>query len=284
MMTDNKSTPARKKKADETQIISEDQLEEVMSGEETTGTDVDNGDASDSSDEPEGEVEPESESDSIGEQEPAPPLDEVESIDEEGPPEEHAEESVEDVQIEVTPIDAEEPLMEAVPTGLPSETRTEYRGVSRWGAFWYSAGCSGIALVIAVVSTLGIIAGLNDGSLIFTTPAEMNSLSLEVDGIDKTVSSLAQDVSSLHTRVDNLEALSGRMNELESSIQEIDQQMVDVADQVSSMEHTVQELSQRVEDLVKDISVLQETNTRFQGFFEGLRELLGNLFEAEGTQ
>lgn len=168
--------------------------------------------------------------------------------------------------------------------GLQSEQQTGYRGVSRWGAFWLSAGCSGLALVIAVIIALGIVAGLNGGTLIFTTPAEMNSLTLEVDGIDTIVSSLGQDLSSLQTRVDNLEALSGRMNELENSVTEIEQEMGGVAEQVSGMEKAVQELDQKIDDLVKDIALLQETSNRFQGFFEGLRELLGNIFEMEGTQ
>jgi hypothetical protein len=182
--------------------------------------------------------------------------------------------------------DVREPATDgsSLSNGLQSEQQTGYRGVSRWGAFWLSAGCSGLALVIAVIITLGIVAGLNGGTLIFTTPAEMNSLTLEVDGIDTIVSSLGQDLGSLQTRVDNLEALSGRMNELENSVTEIEQEMGGVAEQVSGMEKAVQELDQKVDDLVKDIALLQETSNRFQGFFEGLRELLGNIFEMEGTQ
>ena len=158
----------------------------------------------------------------------------------------------------------------------PEKTsRPEY--VSRGQAFWMSAGCSSLALFLALVIGLAVLAGLNRGNLVFASPAQISKLALDVDRINKVVNGIEQDLNSVQNRVDNLEALSGRLNEIEQTLEDINKEMETVTAQVADMDQKVQDLSQQAEILATNVESLQADSARYQGFLNGLQELLGEV-------
>jgi uncharacterized protein YoxC len=144
-----------------------------------------------------------------------------------------------------------------------------------WGqALLMSFGCSSLALILALVIGFAVLAGLNSGNLLFATPAQVSKLALEVERIDKEVKGIEQDLDGLQSRVDNLEGLSGRMDEVEETAKVL-------VTQVTSITSQVEEMDQKVQDLTTDVETLQAESSRYQDFFNGLRELLGKVLTTE---
>lgn len=152
---------------------------------------------------------------------------------------------------------------------------------TRSQAFWMSAGCSFLTLILALVIGFAVLAGLNRGHLVFVSPEQVSELALEVERIDKVVNSLEQDLSSVQNRVDNLEALSGRLNEVEQTIEDLNKEMGRVSTQTAETDQKVQDLSQQTDILTTNVESLQENIARYQDFFNGLKELLSNLLTIE---
>ncbi|MEA3439817.1 MAG: helix-hairpin-helix domain-containing protein [Chloroflexota bacterium] len=182
-------------------------------------------------------------------------------------------------ETESEPVE-ETPLLEKEPPTEP----TQPTGISRGQSFWISTGCSFFAVILAIVITLGIIAGLNYSNLIFASPEDVSGLGLQVDNLEKVVQGIRQDMDSVQMRVDNLEALSGRLNEVEQNIQELKQEMDNTTAQVAGINKAVDDLNQQVEDLTNEVASLQADSERYQGFFQGLKELLGELLTSEEDQ
>jgi chaperonin cofactor prefoldin len=57
-----------------------------------------------------------------------------------------------------------------------------------------------------------------------------------------------------------------------------------IQDDLNTTTTLVEDLDQRVEGLQTDITQIKGSVERFQGFFEGLRELLANVFTPEETE
>lgn len=145
---------------------------------------------------------------------------------------------------------------------------------TRGQAFLMSFGCSTLALILALVIGIGLLAGLNNGNLIFATPFQVSNLALEVERIDKDVQGIEQDLAGLQSRVDNLEGLSSRVEAVEQTAEDLELQVSAITSQVESID-------QRVLALVTDVEALQAESTRYQEFFNGLKDLLSKLFTAE---
>jgi hypothetical protein len=76
--------------------------------------------------------------------------------------------------------------------------------------------------------------------------------------------------------VDNLEALGDRVSVLETSVEGFQEEL-------STTTAMVDDLDTRVEGIETEIDQVKGSVERFQVFFEGLRELLTNVFTPEET-
>ena len=139
------------------------------------------------------------------------------------------------------------------------ETTPPKEGVSLRQIVLIAAGSSFFAFVLAVALTLGLIAGIN-GGLQFASPAQLQDLNRQVDGLSAQADILAQDVEGLRTRIGNLEGFGNRVDQLETDL-------ADIADQT--------------ETLASELESLQSTTQQHQSFFDGLNNLLDSLFEAK---
>ena len=142
------------------------------------------------------------------------------------------------------------------------------RYASRSDAFWISFGSSFLGFVLAIGLTLGALALINNG-LRYVSPAQLNAVSRQVDGLNSQASILQQDIDGLRTRVDNLEGLSGRVSTVEQTTKQLSNDLDAAATQV-------EQLNQNVSGLQTDVTELKSVSSRFQNFLDGLRELLNN--------
>jgi outer membrane murein-binding lipoprotein Lpp len=156
----------------------------------------------------------------------------------------------------------------------PPATAVPPAYTTRGQAFLMSCGCSTIALILALVIGIGALAGLNNGNLLFATPAQVSKLALEVERIDKEVKGIEQDLDGLQSRVNNLEGLTSRMDEVEQIAKDLGTHVTSITSQVAEMDQEVQELATGVE-------TLQAESARYQDFFSGLRELLSKVILIE---
>jgi len=185
-------------------------------------------------------------------------------------PSEAPDESTEAAEGEITPDDEQVEIEEQVlPAPSPAGvSRSLVYGIAFIGFFF--------ALVIAVALSVGIIASLNNGNLQYSSANQATVLAGEIDQLKTSILTTQSDLDSLRVRVDNLEALGDRVGVLETSVGAIQAE-------VNTTTALVEDLDQRVEGMQTEMDQVKGSVERFQVFFEGLRELLANVFTLEET-
>jgi chromosome segregation ATPase len=133
-----------------------------------------------------------------------------------------------------------------------------------------------LTLIIAAVVSVGVSAALNNGNLMFASTNQAAVLAAEIDQLETSIQTVQSDLDSLRGRVDNLEALGDRVGELETSVESFEAELVTTTT-------LVEDLNQRVGDIETEITQVKGSVERFQVFFEGLRQLLTNVFTTEET-
>ena len=134
-----------------------------------------------------------------------------------------------------------------------------------WGQMLLVAAISSFsACIFAVLLCLGIIGTIN-GGLDFATSLQVRSIQRQVEALDLEINTLYDDLEGLRTRVDNFESMSGRVDELEYNLDSLSQDFEGIVDDFNGVSD--------------EISEINETVGRFQGFLDGLADLLGNLIK-----
>lgn len=141
---------------------------------------------------------------------------------------------------------------------------------SRMQAFWLAFAALVFATFLGATLSLGILALVN-GGLSYARPYQVYELDRQIDSAIAQTEILSQDMDTLRARLDNLEGLSGRVGAVEKNMDGLRDDM-DTA--LSSMDA----LSAQLENLDGEIAEMRVRTQRFQGFLEGLRELMGGLF------
>jgi len=134
-----------------------------------------------------------------------------------------------------------------------------------WGQMLLVAAISSFsACIFAVLLSLGIIGTIN-GGLDFATSLQVRSIQRQVEDLDVDIDTLYYNLEGLRTRVDNFENMSGRVDELEYNFDSLSQDIDGIVDDFNGVSD--------------EISEINETVDRFQGFLDGLADLLGNLIK-----
>jgi uncharacterized protein HemX len=172
--------------------------------------------------------------------------------------------------------------------------------VTRARLFWTSFGLGLLFFILAVAVSLAILVGLN-GGLQYVSPGRVMEVSRQADGLSAQTDLLAQDLEGLRVRLDNLAALSGRIEAVEAAtgglqadLTELQTRLVELEgldERVGAVKATAEQLQTDVAQLQSEmaalgteVETLQEQGDRFQGFLEGLRDLLDGLFPKEAGQ
>ena len=122
--------------------------------------------------------------------------------------------------------------------------------VTRGQALMMAIGSSFLAIILALIFSFSILAGLNDGILHFASPSEINHLGNQLESINVQLTNLEEDVDGLRSRLDNLEILSNRIRAVEDTL----------------------------ETLNAEFEILQTKNGNIQTVMESTRDLLLELF------
>ncbi len=136
-------------------------------------------------------------------------------------------------------------------------------------------GSSLLAFILAVALMLGLLTGLNQGSLRFASPADVNALSLSLDSTNSRLTTQESDLQALRTRVDTLETLDERMTVVEENI-------VTLTDEINVLTQDVDTLKEEVAVLNTGVEELQTQTAFFTSFFESLRNMFNEFFPAPG--
>lgn len=178
---------------------------------------------------------------------------------------------------EIEAVEAEEPIEEAAVEPEEQPPAPAPAGVSHTQLYGIAFLTFLFALVVATALSLGVIAGMNNGNLIFASANQATVLQSEINQLETSLQTLQTDLDSLRGRVDNLEALGDRVEVLETSMDTFQEDL-------NTTTALVEDLDQRVVGIETDITQVKGSIERFQGFFEGLRELLANIFTPEETE
>ncbi len=179
----------------------------------------------------------------------------------------HLDESEEPLPAEPVIPEPTPPVPPAKLTPQPKIATKEPALVTRGQALWLVFGSSLVVLVFAVAITLGILSSVNDGRLEYANPAQLNALDRELDGLAAELDAVGKDVQGLQTRLDNLEGLSGRMRDVEAAVDALQSDVEAAAEQVDS-------LAEQLDGVDEQIQELHAQSNQFQGFLDGLRDLL----------
>jgi DNA uptake protein ComE-like DNA-binding protein len=163
-------------------------------------------------------------------------------------------------------------------TETKSEPEAKPEPKPRWitmsQALWLAFGSGMVAFVLALVLSLGILAAINGGRLIFASPSQISDLNRQVGAQETTLTTLEEDLAGIRERVDNLETVSGRVTSLEKSVGALDSDLNEAETRIAGVETQIEEASAQ-------ILSLEEQNGRFENFFNGLSLLLSDLFSLE---
>jgi competence ComEA-like helix-hairpin-helix protein len=189
------------------------------------------------------------------------------------PDETSAEPTDEEIEADEVEISADEEAVEGEEQVPPEPTPA---GVSSSQLYGVAFLTFFFTLVIATALSIGVIAAINNGNLMFASTNQAAVLAAEIDQLETSIQTVQSDLESLRGRVDSLEALGDRVGELETSVAGFQEEL----DTTTTL---VEDLDQRVEGIETEITQVKGSVERFQVFFEGLRQLLTNVFTAEET-
>lgn len=143
---------------------------------------------------------------------------------------------------------------------------TARKTLSRAETLWLVFGVGFIAMILAVVTTLVIIGGINE-TLNFNRLQSVQSIESNLSVLQRDLGSISSELDSLDQRLQPLEGLSGRV--------------VIVEEQVGSLQGVVDDAVITVGSMQADLDWLLTENTRLSdriirsdNFLDGLEELM----------
>jgi len=149
--------------------------------------------------------------------------------------------------------------------------------VTRIQAFWISVSVSFFVLMLSLFLTLGILAGLNSGQLQYSLPSQYNSLDIRVRSLESQIANLGQELEGMRVRVDNLETLGNR-------IEVVEEDTANLKTDLETAINTIEALGAEVAEVRTEMDETKEQINHFQLFFDGLQNLLSELFSEEASE
>lgn len=146
-------------------------------------------------------------------------------------------------------------------------------GFTRNESLWLMAGIGALALIFSVILSLAIVGGIN-GTLDFRQISAFRALQSDVALIEGGLESVSADLESVSQRLVALEGLTGRVVTVEEQVDLLQSDIESALETVGTMQ----------EDLVRidgETARLSEHVATFDGFLQGLREVLN---DALGTE
>lgn len=170
------------------------------------------------------------------------------------------------------------------PTGAPDFVREASErmenALDAAGARWASvtggrrlvvdAGLVGLAVVLAVFSTLLVLGGIN-GSLDVSRQRSVLQLMADVSALQTRIESLQSKTDSIEGRLQALGGLTGRMSAVEGELERMQAELEAATADVAAMQSDVDGLS-------VDVGDLRQAMGSVDSFLRGVRDLLASLY------
>ncbi len=207
---------------------------------------------------PEEAAEPQLDAEITEDDEPAPPLEAAPEPEVAAIPKEKA----------IIPVKREKSEKKIAPIGPKPVTRMQ--------VFLIAAASSFAAFILAVLLSIGILGGINNG-LRYAAPSQVQKLDSQVNGIHDQIGILADDLDALRTRLDQIEGISGRVNDLEAQTAAFATQTEAINAEVEAITAQIDTTLATIETLQTEVDELTQNTTKFQNFLEGLGDLLASL-------
>jgi len=139
-------------------------------------------------------------------------------------------------------------------------------GVSRETMLWICLGTGLVSVILSVILTLAILAGIN-GSLSVEQNESVRQLNRRANAAETRLEEMGSTIDSIENRLQAVEGLSGRMTALEQDFAAVQQQMDAARSVLDSIQSTVSSLSEQVGSLESRVST-------FDAFLRGVQRIL----------
>jgi len=134
---------------------------------------------------------------------------------------------------------------EAERRSVPAAPAEAAQAASRRWALWLSLGTGLASVLIAIVLSLAILAGIN-GSLSVERNASVRALNGRVSAAEDAIGNLGAGVDSIETRLQAFEGLSGRMTALETDFAAMRGELDAARAELDGMQSSLADMAERV--------------------------------------
>jgi prefoldin subunit 5 len=187
---------------------------------------------------------------------------------------EHGESQAAESEPEISTLEDARRPRPAVPARSTSSGQAEF--ITRERALWFVLGGGLLSVVVAVILSLAILAGIN-GTLSVERQASIRQLRIQTEVMTTQLDTINASLDSLKSRLQAVEGLSGRMSLLEDESQALRGEMDSAITELGKVQASVSSLSDQVG------SIKESVNT-FDHFLQGMRTLLGEIFPAPAPE
>jgi competence ComEA-like helix-hairpin-helix protein len=145
--------------------------------------------------------------------------------------------------------------------------------LSRAESLWLVFGVGFIAIILSVITTLVIVAGINN-TLDFNRLRSIQNIESNLTDLEKEINDLSSELDSINRRVAPLEGLSGRLVGVE-------EQLGSIQGDVRQAVIAVDSIQANLDLFWTETSRLSDQVVRFDYFLDGLEELMRMITNTE---
>jgi prefoldin subunit 5 len=140
---------------------------------------------------------------------------------------------------------------------------------ARTETLWLALGSAFGSLILAIILTLAILAGIN-GSLSINRNRAVRQLGTDLADAQRNLQEVSSSLDAIDGRLQALEGLSGRMTTVEDQVSGLQEEMDQALSQVNAMQSSL-------DNLAREAQALSARADHFDAFLNGLTQLLGTI-------
>jgi uncharacterized protein YoxC len=145
--------------------------------------------------------------------------------------------------------------------------KTVGRGeIYRGGPTWMIVGTAVVCVIVSVLLSLGILAGINR-TLRFGQSSVVRQLTNDLAAMQADLDGISLRIEAIDRRLQAVEGISGRVKTIEG-------EFTSLQDEVTQSLGQMEEVRALADDLAQEVEMLAKRVVRFDAFLDGLQELL----------
>ncbi len=164
--------------------------------------------------------------------------------------------------------DSTQPVEKAAARTAVGKAQPDF--ITRERATWLILAGGAVSVVVAVILSLAILAGIN-GTLSVERQESIRQLRIKTDVMSTQLDAISADLDSVQSRLRAVEGLSGRMTLIEDEAEALRGEMDAALTELGRVDDAVTVLSDQ-------IGSIRESVNKFDQFLQGIRTLLSQIF------